>query len=80
VPSVTALAHIPFINTTLGKNLFDTIRVNSVRFKNAAFLFDPNLKQIGMVTDEYVYIHNLISGTEDFRSAMNNEPLQQTPP
>ena len=25
LPSVTALAHIPFINTTLGKNLFDTM-------------------------------------------------------
>jgi hypothetical protein len=78
VPSVTALAHVPYINTTLGKNLFDTINVNSVRFKNAAFLFDPNLKQIGMVTDEYVYVHNLISGTEDFRSVINNDQLPQT--
>jgi phosphoglycerol transferase MdoB-like AlkP superfamily enzyme len=78
VPSVTALAHVPYVNTTLGKNLFDTINVNSVRFKNAAFLFDPNLKQIGMVTDEYVYVHNLISGTEDFRSVINNDQLPQT--
>ncbi|MEP6467489.1 MAG: LTA synthase family protein [Parafilimonas sp.] len=79
LPSVTALAHIRYTNTTLGKNLFDTIHINSVRFKNAAFLFDPNLKQIGMVTDEYCYVHNLISGTEDFRSARNNDPLPQTP-
>ncbi|MEO8412931.1 MAG: sulfatase-like hydrolase/transferase [Ginsengibacter sp.] len=78
-PSVSALAHVSYINTTLGKNLFDTIRVNSNRFKNAAFLFDPNLKQIGMVTDEYCYVHNLISGTEDFRSARNNEPLPMAP-
>ncbi|MDQ2864523.1 MAG: sulfatase-like hydrolase/transferase, partial [Bacteroidota bacterium] len=79
LPSVTALAHIRYTNTTLGKNLFDTIHINSVRFKNAAFLFDPNLKQIGMVTDEYCYVHNLISGTEDFRSARNNDPLPLTP-
>lgn len=79
VPSVTALAHIPYVNTTLGKNLFDTIKVPSVRFKNSAFLFEPNLKQIGIVTDEYVYTHNLISGTEDFRSSANNAPLPQTP-
>ena len=79
LPSVTALAHIRYTNTALGKNLFDTIHINSVRFKNAAFLFDPNLKQIGVVTDEYCYVHNLISGTEDFRSAKNNDPLSQTP-
>ena len=79
VPSVTALARVRYTNTTLGKNLFDTARINSTRFKNAAFLFDPNLKQIGVVTDEYVYVHSLISGREDFRSSKNNEPLPQTP-
>jgi phosphoglycerol transferase MdoB-like AlkP superfamily enzyme len=78
VPSATALAHIAFTNTTIGVNLFDTVRVSSARFKNAAFLFDPNLKQIGMVTDEYCYVHNLLSSTEDFRSARNNEPLPET--
>lgn len=77
LPSVTALAHIRYTNTTLGKNLFDTIPVNNVRFKNAAFLFDPNLKQIGIVTDEYCYVHNLLSGTEDFRYSNSNQPLPQ---
>ena len=79
LPSATALAHIPFVNTTLGKNLFDTIQKKSVPFENAAFLFDPNLKQIGIVTDEYCYVHNLLSGTEDFRSANNDSSLAQTP-
>jgi len=79
LPSLTALAHIPYTNTTLGKNLFDTIQINSARFKNAAFLFEPNLKQIGIVTDEYCYVHNLLSGTEDFRSGRNDKPLPQTP-
>jgi len=79
LPSVTALAHIRYTNTTIGKNLFDTIPIHNVRFKNAAFLFDPNLKQIGIVTDEYCYVHNLLSGTEDFRYSNSNEPLPQTP-
>ena len=79
LPSATALAHIPFVNTTLGKNLFDTIQKKSVPFENAAFLFDPNLKQIGIVTDEYCYVHNLLSGTEDFRSASSDSSLAQTP-
>ncbi|MDP4286216.1 MAG: sulfatase-like hydrolase/transferase [Bacteroidota bacterium] len=77
LPSVSALAHISYVNTTLGKNLFDTVQ-NNVRFKNAAFLFDPNIKQIGIATDEYCYVHNLLSGKEDFRSAKNNLPLPQT--
>lgn len=79
LPSAMALAHIPYVNTTLGKNLFDTVQIPSVRFKNAAFLFEPNLKQIGIVTDEYCYVHNLLNGTEDFRSSRNDEPLPQTP-
>jgi phosphoglycerol transferase MdoB-like AlkP superfamily enzyme len=74
LPSVSALAHISFVNSTLGKNLFDTLQTN-IRFKNSAFLFDPNIKQIGIVTDEYCYIHNLLSGKEDFRSSKNNLPL-----
>lgn len=78
LPSVSALAKIPFVNTTLGKNLFDTLQ-RDVRFKNSAFLFEPNVKQIGVVTDEYAYALNLISGKEDFRSAKNNLPLAQTP-
>lgn len=77
LPSVSSLAKISFTNTTLGKNLFDSVQ-NNVRFKNAAFLFDPMVKQIGIVTDDYVYIHNLLSGTEDFRSAKNNVLLPQT--
>lgn len=78
LPSASALAHIPYTNTTLGKNLFDTVQINSVRFKNAAFVFEPDLKQIGIVTDEYCYVHNLLNGTEDFRSSVNDIPLPQT--
>ncbi|MEP6949930.1 MAG: sulfatase-like hydrolase/transferase [Ginsengibacter sp.] len=79
LPSVTALARVPFINTTLGKNLFDTAKLNQERFKNSAFLFDPAIKQIGIVTDEYCYVHNLLSGTEDFRSSRNDSVLTQVP-
>ena len=78
IPSVTSLAKISFTNTTLGKNLFDTLQ-NNVRFKNNAFLFDPEVKQIGMVTDDFCYVHNLLSGREDFRSSKDNSPLPETP-
>jgi phosphoglycerol transferase MdoB-like AlkP superfamily enzyme len=77
LPSVSALAKVSFINTSLGKNLFDTI-VTNTRFKNSAFVFDPNVKQIGIVTDEYSYVHNLLSGKEDFRSSKDDMPLGKT--
>jgi len=79
LPSVTALAQIKFVNTTLGRNLFDTIQNNTGRFKNAAFLFDPGVRQIGMVTDEYCYLYNLTSRVEDFRSSRTDSSLAQVP-
>ncbi len=78
LPSVSALAGISFVNTTLGKNLFDTLAPD-LRFKNNAFIFDPGIKSIGMVTDEYFYSHNLLSGKEVYLSSKDNAPLGQTP-
>ena len=77
LPSVSALANISFNNTTLGRNLFDTLQ-NNEEFKNARFLFNLNEKAMGIVTDQYVYMYNQISGTEDFRSSKDNLPLPQT--
>ncbi len=79
IPSVSALANIPFTNTTLGRNLFDTTQNNNVQFRNLAFLFDPMVKQIGIVTDKYVYVNNLSTGKIDFRSSANNNTLAPTP-
>ena len=76
IPSVSSLAGISFTNTTLGENLFDTT-LHNLPFKNKAFLFDPEIKQIGMVTDDYSYVHDLLSGREDFRSSKDNLPLPQ---
>lgn len=74
LPSVASLADNSTTNTTLGRNLFDTIQ-NSVRFNNRAFLFNPDGKKIGMMTDEYCYMKELLTGKEDFVSAKNNDKL-----
>ncbi len=79
LPSVSALANISYTNTTLGKNLFDSTQNSEVQFKNLAFLFDPMVKQIGIVTDQYVYVHDLSTGKIDFRSSANNNALAPTP-
>ena len=78
LPSVSSLANVSFTNSTLGRNLFDTLSPD-VRFKNNSFLFDPGIKSIGMVTDEYSYSHNLLSGKEEYYSSKDNLPLPKTP-
>ncbi|HEU5051655.1 MAG TPA: sulfatase-like hydrolase/transferase [Hanamia sp.] len=79
LPSVSALANISYTNTTIGRNLFDTLHAQNTRFKNVAFLFDPMIKQIGVITDRYVFVNDLSSGKKDFRSSTNNEQLPSSP-
>jgi phosphoglycerol transferase MdoB-like AlkP superfamily enzyme len=74
LPSVVSLVNYPAVNTTMGRNLFDT-STNSLRFNNRAFLFNPDGKKIGMMTDEYCYMKELLTGKEDFVSAKNNDKL-----
>lgn len=74
LPTLAALSKTPVTNTTLGKNLLNSSQ-HQVRYPHAAFLFDPNVKQIGMVTDEYLFTMNLISGKEEFLSSKDNAVL-----
>ncbi|MDQ6756819.1 MAG: sulfatase-like hydrolase/transferase [Bacteroidota bacterium] len=75
VPSIAYLLKVNYSNTSLGRNLFDSNQNSTLPFLNSAFLFDPEEKKIGMMTDEYCYIKYLLTGKEDFSSAKNNEPL-----
>jgi phosphoglycerol transferase MdoB-like AlkP superfamily enzyme len=75
LPSVASILKIPYRNTTLGRNLFDTSQNASPRFPDKAFLFDPEERKIGMMTDEYCYMKNLLTGKENFVSSKNNNPL-----
>ncbi len=78
LPSVAGLLNINYTNTTLGRNLFDTTQIANLPFANHAFLFDPDNQQIGMMTDDYCFLKNLVSGKQDFSSAKNNLPLPGT--
>jgi phosphoglycerol transferase MdoB-like AlkP superfamily enzyme len=74
LPSIAGMLKIPYRNTTLGKDLFDTSAVGN-RFNNKAFLFDPEERKIGMMTDEYCYLKSLVTGAESFVSAKSNDEL-----
>jgi phosphoglycerol transferase MdoB-like AlkP superfamily enzyme len=75
LPSIASLIKVSHRNTTMGKNLFDTSRSDTLQFNNRAFLFDPENKQIGIITDDYCYVKNLITGAEGLASARNNEVI-----
>ncbi len=70
-PSVAFLTKQSHTNTTLGNNLFDT-SANKNRF---AFIADPDLRTIGLVSNEFHYAKNLKTGKEDFVSVINNESV-----
>ena len=62
------------MNSGMGRNLLDS-GGSQVKFKNRAFLFHPDGNKIGMMTDEYCYMKELLTGKEDFVSARNNNKL-----
>ncbi|MDB5202434.1 MAG: alkaline phosphatase family protein [Ferruginibacter sp.] len=74
LPSLAALAKIPYSNNTLGKNLFDS----AARAKqNFAFIIDHDVRSIGVVSNEYYYLKNLKSGLKEMVSVKNNDPVPQ---
>lgn len=67
LPSATAIAGVSYMNTTMGINLFDSTSTY-LPFRNSAFLFDPTIRQIGIITDSLVYTKNQIGNREDLYS------------
>lgn len=82
LPTVSSIAGVSFTNTTMGRNLFDSA-VSSLPFPHTAFIFDPTINQVGMVTNNEVYTKSLISKKEEITSLdsiNNSESLQKTEP
>lgn len=64
MPSVSALAGISYTNTTMGINLFDTTST----VPPVAFIYDPTVRTIGVVTNRFVFNHNLLSDKREIWS------------
>ena len=77
LPSIAALAKVPYRNNTFGRNLFDTAA--AVQFKSVslrqryAFIIDPDVKTIGLVSDQYYFFKNIKTGRQEFVSVTGNE-------
>ena len=70
-PSVAFLAGRTFTNTGLGINLFEP----SSTMGRYAFIADPDMRTIGVVSSEYYYGKNLKTNEVNFVSVTNNYPV-----
>ncbi len=79
LPTIAALAGTSYMNNSLGRNLFDTVPALQYKSKmpkeRYAFVIDHDVKTIGLVGDEYYYLKNLKTGTEEMVSVINNNPV-----
>jgi phosphoglycerol transferase MdoB-like AlkP superfamily enzyme len=75
LPSVVGLLSRPLVNTTMGRNLFDSsLRKDPFRF-SSAFNIDPDEKKIGFMTDQYYFRKTLTGKTTELGSMLNNDPI-----
>ena len=72
LPTLAGLCHIPYENTTLGRDLLDSA---TNRGKEMAFIYDPDAANIGVVKGGYFYRRGLRTGKEELVSTENNKPV-----
>ena len=73
LPTLAGLCHIPYKNTTLGRDLLDTARYNND--KALAFIYNPDQESISIVHNGYVYRLLQKTGKEQMASVLNNDPV-----
>lgn len=71
MPSVSGITKQSYVNNAFGRNLFDSSDTRQ-RF---AFIADPDLQTIGLVSNQYYYVHNLKTLKQEFVSVINNEAV-----
>ena len=75
LPSIAALTKMPHVNKTMGINLM----ADSSRQYPHAFIADPDMHTIGIVTDSFYYSNHLPTGQERLYSVMNDNPVPDNP-
>jgi len=72
LPTLAGLCNIPYENTTLGRDLLDTV---GYRGRELSFIYDPDQAYIGVVKGDYFYRRGLKTGKEEMVSVVGNEPV-----
>jgi phosphoglycerol transferase MdoB-like AlkP superfamily enzyme len=82
LPSIAALAKIPYRNNTFGRNLFDTLSTLSQyksfsKNENFAFIIDHDVNSIGIINNDYYFLKSLKTGTTELVSITDNTPIEK---
>lgn len=78
LPSVAGLVSMPYTNNALGKNLFDAhLQDNALRY-SSAFFYNPDDREIGMITDEYYFWKKINANGGNLVSIKNNDAVAPT--
>jgi len=72
LPTLAGLCHIPYLNTTLGRDLLDSARYEG---KALSFIYNPDHESIGVVHNGYFYRLQLKTGKEEMVSTVDNDPV-----
>ncbi len=75
LPTLAGLCHIPYLNTTLGRDILDSARYDG---KALSFIYNPDQESIGVVRSGYFYRLQLKTGKEEMVSTLNNDPVPDT--
>jgi len=73
LPTLAGLCHIPYKNTTLGRDLLDSVRYSDD--KELAFIYNPDQESISVIRNGYVYRLLQKTGKEQMASVLNNDPV-----
>src|SRR5579871_1605719 len=71
LPTLDGLSNINYQNTTLGRDILDTLNSN----KAFSFIYNPDEEYIGVIEGDYFYRRQIKSNKEELVSVVNNEPV-----
>jgi phosphoglycerol transferase MdoB-like AlkP superfamily enzyme len=72
LPTLAGLCHIPYRNSTLGRDLLDS---TVHKGKELAFIYDFDQGYIGVIRDGYYYRRQPETGKQEMVSVLNNDPV-----
>ncbi len=80
MPTIAGLCNVSYCNTTLGKDLLNKEQLaKDSGANNVAFIFDPNLKRVGILHKNAYYTYGLQKGIpEQYTSITDNSELTLT--
>ncbi len=73
LPTLASFSGIQYTNSSFGRNLFDS-NDHKERF---AFINDPDLSTIGLVSNKYYYRKNLVTQKVEFVSVIDDIPVAE---